>query len=198
MNCNAIAIIPCKMDSKRLRNKNLSVVGNKTLLEWSILYAQQSKYVSKIVVSTESDKVKSIINNYPGVHIHDRPLYLLGDADTVDVYVNVMNSFDESGITHFNEVSITHVVGLQPDNPDRTKSLDEILKYFIDKKYDDLVTVGTDGTRNGSVRVVKSEFVLKDNVSRRVGTILDDCTNIHTKNDLKIVDKRMNPYGRII
>ena len=109
-----------------------------------------------------------------------------------------LNSFDESGITHFNEVSITHVVGLQPDNPDRTKSLDEILKYFIDKKYDDLVTVGTDGTRNGSVRVVKSEFVLKDNVSRRVGTILDDCTNIHTKNDLKIVDKRMNPYGRII
>ena len=156
------------------------------------------KYDDIPIINSESDKVKSIINNYPGVHIHDRPLYLLGDADTVDVYVNVMKSFDESGITHFNEVSITHVVGLQPDNPDRTKSLDEILKYFIDKKYDDLVTVGTDGTRNGSVRVVKSEFVLKDNVSRRVGTILDDCTNIHTKNDLKIVDKRMNPYGRII
>ncbi|MBT4209045.1 hypothetical protein HOE22_12015 [Candidatus Woesearchaeota archaeon] len=184
MNCKSIAIIPCKMDSKRLRNKNLSVIGGKTLLEWSILYAQQSKYVSKIVVSTESDEVKLITKNYPGVHIHARPLYLLGDADTVDVYVDVMKSFNEKGITH--------VVGLQPDNPDRTKSLDEILEYFITKKYDDLVTVGTDGTRNGSVRVVKFEFVLQDNVSRRVGTILDDCTNIHTKEDLKIADSRIN------
>ena len=36
------------------------------------------------------------------------------------------------------------------------------------------------------------EFVLQDNVSRRVGTILDDCTNIHTKEDLKIADSRIN------
>ena len=30
-----------------------------------------------------------------------------------------------------------------------------------------------------------------NNVSRRVGTILDDCTNIHTDEDLKIATERL-------
>ena len=183
LECNSIVIVPCKMDSKRLPNKNLSLIGDKTLLEHTILYAQQSKYSKHIIVSTESDDVKEICKKY-NVMIHDRPKHLLGDADTVDVYVNVFKQY------RFGR-GITHVVGLQPDNPDRQKTLDEILEYFITKKYDDLVTVGTDGTRNGSVRVIKSEFVREDNVSRRVGTILDDCTNIHTEDDLQIATERL-------
>ena len=176
LNCSSIIIIPCKMDSKRLKKKNLSVIDNKTLLEYAILYAQNSKYVNKIVVSTESDEVKMVCKKYSNIFIHDRPYDLLSDADTVDVYVDVMKTFDED--------DITHVVGVQPDNPDRSRKLDEILEYFVDKKYDDLVTVDSDGTRNGSVRVIKAEFVRADNVSRRVGTISDICTNIHTEEDL--------------
>ena len=183
LNCKSIVIIPSKMDSKRLHNKNLSIINDKTLLEYAILYAQNSKYVSKIIVSTESNEVKNVCKKYIDIFIHDRPNHLLSDADTVDVYVDVMKTFDED--------NITHVVGLQPDNPDRTRELDDILKYFIDNKYDDLVTVGTNGTRNGSVRVIKSEFVRDDNVSRRVGTILDDCTNIHTTEDLSIAGRRI-------
>ena len=34
------------MDSERLKGKNLSLIGDKTLLEYSILYAQESKYVN--------------------------------------------------------------------------------------------------------------------------------------------------------
>ena len=183
LKCNSIVIIPCKMDSKRLLNKNLSLIGDKTLLEYAILYAQQSKYTKHIIVSTESDEVRDICKKYEGVLVHDRPKHLLKDADTVDVYVEVVKLF--------NTKDITHIVGLQPDNPDRQKTMDEILEYFITKKYDDLVTVGTDGTRNGSVRVIKSEFVRMNNVSRRVGTILDDCTNIHTDEDLKIATERL-------
>ena len=179
----SIVIIPCKMDSERLKGKNLSIIGNKTLLEYSILYAKESKYVEYIIVSTESDEVRDICKKYEGVLVHDRPKHLLKDADTVDVYVDVVRLFDTK--------DITHIVGLQPDNPDRQKSLDEVLEYFVIKKYDDLVTVGVDGTRNGSVRVIKSEFVRMNNVSRRVGSLQDDCTNIHNKEDLKIATERL-------
>ena len=34
----SIVIIPCKMDSERLKGKNLSLIGDKTLLEYSILW----------------------------------------------------------------------------------------------------------------------------------------------------------------
>jgi CMP-N-acetylneuraminic acid synthetase len=180
----SIVIIPCKMDSERLKGKNLSLIGDKTLLEHSILYARKSKYVEHIIVSTESDEVRDICKKYEDVLVHDRPKHLLKDADTVDVYVDVVRLF--------NTTDITHIVGLQPDNPDRQRSLDEVLEYFVTKKYDDLVTVGTDGTRNGSVRVIKSKFVRMDNVSRRVGSLQDDCTNIHTEDDLKIATERIS------
>jgi len=180
----SIVIIPCKMDSERLKGKNLSLIGDKTLLEHSILYARESKYVKQIIVSTESDEVKDVCKKYEDVLVHNRPIDLLKDADTVDVYVDVMK---------MKEIlpSISHVVGLQPDNPDRQKPLDEILEYFVTKKYDDLVTVGVDGTRNGSVRVIKSLFVILDNVSRRVGSLQDDCTNIHNQKDLEIATERL-------
>ena len=196
LECNTIVIIPCKMDSKRLPNKNLSLIGDKTLLEYAILYAQQSEYTRQIIVSTESDEVRDICKKYNGILIHHRPEHLLGDADTVDVYVEVFKyfQFDKKFPWVHSRVGITHIVGLQPDNPDRQKTLDEVLEYFITKKYDDLVTVGTDGTRNGSIRVIKSEFVREDNVSRRVGTILDDCTNIHTEDDLQIAKEKIFEY----
>ena len=185
LKCKSVVIIPCKMDSKRLINKNLSMIGDKTLLEYAILYAERSKYTNQIIISTESNEVKSICKKYNYISIHKRPKHLLENADTVDVYVDVIKNFD------IESDNITHVVGLQPDNPDRTLELDEILEYFINNKYDDLVTVGTDGTRNGSVRVIKSEFVIKDNVSRRVGSLLDDCTNIHTKEDLLKAERKI-------
>jgi len=184
LDCNAVVIIPCKMDSERLYKKNLSIIDNLTLLEHSIIYSQDSQYVTQVIVSTESDEVKSICKNYAGVLVHDRPETLLKDADTVDVYVDVFRHYNFSN-------DVTHVVGLQPDNPDRCWHLDTVLEYFINNKYDDLVTVDAHGTRNGSVRIVKSQYIRDDNVSRRVGTFVDDCTNIHTEEDLKIAKERM-------
>ena len=32
----------------------------------------------------------------------------------------------------------THVVGVQPDHPDRTTNLDDMLEYAVNNKYDDL------------------------------------------------------------
>ena len=134
LDCNAVVIIPCKMDSERLYKKNLSIIDNLTLLEHSIIYSQDSQYVTQVIVSTESDEVKSICKNYAGVLVHDRPETLLKDADTVDVYVDVFRHYNFSN-------DVTHVVGLQPDNPDRCWHLDTVLEYFINNKYDDLVTV---------------------------------------------------------
>ena len=64
-------------------------------------------------------------------------------------------------------------------------NVDDMLDYFVDNTYDDLVTVDSKGTRNGSIRITKAQYVKDGTMSRRVGSMLDNCTNIHSVEDLK-------------
>ena len=179
---HAIAIIPAKTDSTRLKKKNLRVINGKTLLEHSIDYALSSKLVKDIIVTTESDEVRNIVNGYEygrkDIILFDRGESYMGEREVADVYVDVFNKYESKD-------NVTHVVGIQPDHPDRTNNLDDMIRYFVDNKYDDLVTVDRFGTRNGSVRIVKAEYVKNGTMSRRVGSMLDDCTNVHSEDDLE-------------
>ncbi len=168
-NIKTLVIIPAKGNSTRLPKKNLQKIANKTLIEHSIDYAKSSKYVDKIIVSSDSKEIENIakINK---VEFDNRPEKLLGEAEVADIYVELVNRLNISNYTHF--------VGLQPDHPDRQNKLDTMIEYFVKNKYMDLVTVNKEGIRNGSVRIVKFEFVLNGKMSRRVGSLMDDCTNI--------------------
>ena len=178
-NLNAIAIIPAKTDSTRLSRKNLRFVDGKTLLEHSLDYAKSSKYIKHIIVSTESEDVRELCKKkYDDVLVLDRPEHLLKDAEVADVYVDV---FQNNSIP----TETTHMVAIQPDHPDRTRDIDEMLDYFVDNTYDDLFTVDHEGTRNGSIRITKAKYVKDGTMSRRVGSMLDDCTNIHSEDDLE-------------
>ena len=166
--------------------------SRKSLIKYTIDYALKSNYVKEIIISTESQKVKEICEeNYNNVLVYNRPSHLLGDADTMDVYVDIVqNQFKK-----YKEITIpskaTHIVGLQPDHPDRNSNLDEFIDYFERKEYDDLVTVADNGERNGSIRITKYIHLKNDQVSRKVGSLRDECTNIHTKEDLEKAIKRI-------
>ena len=178
-----LAIIPAKTDSTRLRKKNLRVIAGKTLVEHALDYATESELIKHIVITTESDEVKELTKKYNNVFIFDRDESYMGEREVADVYVNVANEFKIDYENLFLEV--THVVGIQPDHPDRQTKADELLRYAVTNKYDDLVTVDSSGTRNGAVRVTQKHFVESGMMSRRVGSYLDDCTNIHSEEDLK-------------
>ena len=175
MKINALVIIPAKSDSTRLPGKNKRVIAGKTLLEHAIKYAQNSNLVSKIIVTTEDEQTREIAQNY-GVDVVGREKDYMGEREVADVYVKIFKDYGDS--------SYTHVVGVQPDHPDRTVPLDLMLEYSVKNKYDDLFTVNQDGSRNGSIRITKSEHVASGFMSRRVGSMLDVCTNIHSEQDL--------------
>ncbi len=189
-NVNAVAIIPAKGNSTRLPKKNLQLINNKTLVEHSIDYAKTSNYIRKIYISTDSDEIKDMAKKN-NVEIQDRPKDLLGEAEVADIYVDLVKKI--------NLENITHIIGLQPDHPDRQNKLDDMIDYFIEKKYMDLFTVNKDGTRNGSVRIFKAENVISGQMSRRVGAMLDDCTNVEKQWQLDIANKRIlegDYYGK--
>jgi len=169
-----LAIIPAKLDSKRLPKKNIQIINGKTLIEHSIDYAKHSKYNPRIIISSESDIVKNIadINN---VEFSKRDISMCGDVQVVDVYVQLLNNLDEK---------FDLVVALQPDHPDREHTFDYCVDYLIDNGYDDLITIESNFRRSGSVRVFKYEHLLNFHVSNRIGCIKDDATDIHYKEDL--------------
>ena len=112
------------------------------------------------------------------------------DPDLINEKSDGQHAYDV--FKKLNDSTIDYVIGLQPDNPDRNVTLDDGLKYFIDLKYDDLVTVSSDGSRNGALRITRASHIKSGYVSRRVGTILDNCTNIHSKQDLLNAEKNIN------
>ena len=182
-NINALAIIPAKTDSKRLKKKNLRVIAGKTLVEHAIDYAKNSEYIKCLIVTTESEEVRDIVKRktkLESTEIFDRDENYMGEREVADVYVNVVQESSPEILK-----DITHIVGIQPDHPDRNTNVDDLLTYSVKNKYDDLVTVNSDGTRNGGVRITKFGFVKHGVMSRRVGSHLDDCTNIHSEDDLK-------------
>lgn len=181
-----LTIIPAKLDSKRLKNKNIRNIGGKPMFLHSVDYANDSEHDVCIIVSTESDIVMGICddNNIPYM-IRSRDL--CGDVEVVDVYLDVISKIDE-------EYDL--VVCLQPDNPNRSHSLDACIKYMVDNNYDDLITVNSDYKRSGSVRIFKYEYLKLGQVSKRLGCIKDAAIDIHYESDLKKVSKFKN-YGKI-
>lgn len=59
-----IAIIPARIGSKRLKNKNIKIFYNKPILYYSINAAKKTKLFDKIIVSTDSMKIKKIAENF--------------------------------------------------------------------------------------------------------------------------------------
>ena len=179
----AFVIIPAKGDSKRLIGKNKRIIAGKTLLEHSIEYAKKSTLASSIIVSTEDKETKKIAESYE-IDVVGRDKDFMGEREVADVYIKIFQEYGDD--------SFTHVVGVQPDHPDRTIPLDKMLTYAVENKYDDLFTVDPNGTRNGSIRITKAKHVKSGHMSRRVGSMTDNCTNIHSEQDLLNAEKNIN------
>lgn len=177
-----LAIIPAKTDSTRLPRKNLQLINGKTLVEYSIDYAKNSKYKPTIVVSSESELVRELAIS-SNINFQYRDESLLKDAEVTDVYLDVCNKLGEE---------FDYVVGLQPDHPDREHSFDYCLEYMINNNYDDLITIEPTFKRSGSVRIFKYEHLIKGNVSKRIGCIKDDATDIHYTEDLEKARTKLN------
>ena len=61
MKIKRLLIIPARLGSKRIKNKNIKKFCGKPIINWSIMTAKKSKLFSKIHVSTESMKIKKSV-----------------------------------------------------------------------------------------------------------------------------------------
>lgn len=125
-----LALIPARIGSKRLKKKNLKILGNKELVSWSIDFAKNSNLFEKIYVSTDSKKIRNIAIKKNCLCPHLRPKKLSSSkANLVEVALHTLKYLKSCGC------EFDGIVLLQPTSPFRSiKTLKKILKKFNKNK----------------------------------------------------------------
>jgi len=170
-----IAIIPAKGGSKRLPNKNMSILNGQPMINYALNYVEKSKMVDKTYISTDSDIIDEHCSQL-GWDVIRRPVSLGGEIPLIEVYKHALNSIVNNNI-------VDVIVGVQADHPDRNINIDGAINLFIENKADRLISTEIDGTKNGAHYIFSKSF-LESGISRKDHIIVDDCTNVHFASDL--------------
>ena len=104
-----IAIIPARGGSKRLPDKNIKMLGGKPLVNHTIEAALNSKSISSVMVSSDSEEILNIASSYSEVMIHRREDSLASDTATAlelveNIYLNL--DFHSLGLEAYHHFDI--------------------------------------------------------------------------------------------
>lgn len=128
------ALIPCRVGSKGIPNKNFKDFCGKPLWQWTLDAAVKSNIFDKIIVSSDGGLRK---DNHP-IHVHlieddERPPELSDDKATLDA---VMLYYAEM----YQDIELWCL--LQPTSPLRTvKDIKAAHKMAVKEKYESVVSV---------------------------------------------------------
>ncbi|WP_241238773.1 acylneuraminate cytidylyltransferase family protein [Colwellia sp. Arc7-635] len=132
-----LAIIPARAGSKRLPGKNSKILFNKPLIQWTIEAAKQCRYLTDIVISTDSEEIALIAENCGLPVPFMRPEVFAGDKSTaIDVI--------EHALAHLDSVKkkYDYILWLQPTSPLRTvEDIDGAIETLIAKNADAVISV---------------------------------------------------------
>ena len=131
-----LVIIPARAGSKRLPNKNLKLLDNKPLIMHSVDIARKIFNDNEICISTNSTKIKAVVEK-SGLHVPFlRPEELAQDtSSTEDVLMHALNWYNHNGY----EPDI--IILLQPTSPFRQlKDINNAIAKFS-KEIDMVVSV---------------------------------------------------------
>jgi len=109
-----LAIVPARGGSKRLPNKNILDLGGKPLIAWSIEAGLGSKYIDRVIVSSESQEICDIAKQYGADIPFVRPDELARDeSQSIEFVLHALETLQEK---------YDYVIVLQPTSPLRESS----------------------------------------------------------------------------
>lgn len=102
---NIICMIPARIGSQRFKQKNLALINNKSILEWGIDAAKNSKVFDKIIVNGDHDLFNQIAKKN-NVDFFFRDVNL-GSSDTKsdEVIKNFIDNFECEFVVWFNAIA---------------------------------------------------------------------------------------------
>jgi len=136
VNMNILAVIPARSGSKSVPHKNIRDLAGKPMLAYSIEHAQHSKYINRVILSTDSIEYAQIGERYGAEIPFLRPDYLATDDSLdIDVFKHCLNHLKDKE-KYIPEI----VVHLRPTYPIRdVKDIDNMIEMLIRNKEADSV-----------------------------------------------------------
>jgi CMP-N-acetylneuraminic acid synthetase len=135
-----LALIPARGGSKGLPGKNIRPLLGKPLIAWTIEQALESKYIDKVIVSTDSAEIARVSKKSGADVPFIRPKRLATDTSKViDTVFHAIEELEKEGL------KFDYLVLLESTSPLRKEGdLDNAIKKLIDhsNKADSIISVG--------------------------------------------------------
>ena len=136
---NILGLIPARGSSKGLPRKNIKLLLGKPLIAWTIEQALASKYLDRVVISTNDKEIAEISKKYGAEIPFMRPKKLATDeAKGIDVVLHAIDWLKKKSKRKQYDLLML----LQPTSPLRTKEdIDKAIELLFLKEAKAIVSV---------------------------------------------------------
>jgi CMP-N,N'-diacetyllegionaminic acid synthase len=121
-----LGLVPARGGSKGIPRKNIRLLGGKPLIAWTLDEAKKSKYIDRLVCSTDDDEIAGVARQFGADVPFMRPPELATDtARGIDVVLHALRKLPKFDV----------VVLLQPTSPLRTaEDIDGAIETWAEAK----------------------------------------------------------------
>ncbi len=124
-----LAIIPARGGSKSVPGKNIKLLSGKPLIAWKIESAKKSKYINRVIVSTDDPEIAEVAREYGAEVPFLRPKEISGDLATDIEFLDHVVNYLRDSENYLPDI----IIRLPPTSPLAThEHIDEGIKKLIE------------------------------------------------------------------
>ena len=144
-NLKILTVIPARVGSKGIPLKNLSLIGDKSIVELAAIVASKITLLDRIIVSTDSQKIADAAIKGGASAPFMRPDYLSGDQiSDLEVLTHALNEMELKDSCVYDLI-----IMLQPTSPLRTElQVIQTIEKLIAKDFDAVWTISETDTKS--------------------------------------------------
>ena len=103
-----IALIPARGGSKGIYRKNIKIFNSKPLIYWSIKTALESKYIDRVIVSTNDEEIAQISRSFSAeVPFMRSEIFAEDDSPSINTVIHALKNLPY----------VDNVLLMQPTSP---------------------------------------------------------------------------------
>ncbi|MFD2705613.1 acylneuraminate cytidylyltransferase family protein [Salibacterium lacus] len=168
-----LAIIPARGGSKGVPRKNIRYLADKPLIAWTIEEAKKSKYIDRLILSSEDQEIISVASRYDCEVPFIRPQTLAEDnTPGINPVIHALNELPGYDV----------VVLLQPTSPLRTvEDIDGCIETLLNSSAPSCVTVTeADKSPYWMYRIEDEEVMIP--LFRNAASLRQELPNVYSLN----------------